>query len=284
MPAIGLGAFEAASGADAAVQAVEAALACGYRLIDTAAAYGDERQVGAGIAKSGVPRDELFVVTKLWIADYGRAERAYGVSLRKLGLDYVDLYLLHWPVPSDFEATVAAYRVLEDLLEKRRVRAIGVSNFNADHLENLIARTGVVPAVNQIELHPYFNQSAVRAANARRGIVTQSWSPLGGVRTYMPQTAGSDLPAPVAHPTVQAIAGTHGKTPGQVILRWHVQHGCSAVPKTVHPGRMAENLDVFDFMLAPGEMAAIDGLDTGIRSGPDPDHWDTSTIALTIED
>src|SRR3954447_19638292 len=201
MPALGLGVYQ--SPPEQTVAAVKAALANGYRLIDTAAAYLNEREVGEAVRRSGIGRSEVFVTTKLWMSDYGyeRTLRAFGVSQRKLALDYVDLYLLHWPVPTDFETTVASYKAAEKLLADGRVRAIGVSNFSPNDLENLIARTSVLPAVNQVELHPFFTQRAVREADARHGIATQAWSPLGGVNRYWPKDANA-VKNPLEHPAV----------------------------------------------------------------------------------
>src|SRR5215204_339119 len=261
LPALGLGVFQ--SPPAETVPAVEAALASGYRLIDTAAAYFNERQVGEGLRRSGVARSEIFVTTKLWISDYGydSALRAFEASLRRLGLDYVDLYLLHWPTPSDFKATVESYRAAEKLLADGRVRAIGVSNFSPQHLDDLIARTEVAPAVNQVELHPFFTQRELRAAGARLGVVTQSWSPLGGVNVY----AAADPQAvknPLEHPVIVGLAAKYGKTPAQVVLRWHIEHGLSAIPKSVRPARIAANIGIFDFALTREDLAAIDALDT----------------------
>jgi len=283
LPALGLGVFQ--STPEQTVGAVTAALARGYRLIDTAAAYLNERQVGEAIARSGVPRSDVFVTTKLWIGDYGyeRALRACDVSLRKLGLEYVDLYLLHQPLPSDFEATVEAYRAAEKLLADGRVRAIGVSNFGPKHLEDLAARTRVVPAVNQVEVHPFFTQRELRAVHARLGIVTQAWSPLGGVNVYMtgdPQAVKN----PLVHPVVVALSEKYRKTPAQVVLRWHLQSGLSAIPKSVRPERIAENADVFDFALTAEDLAAIDALDTGVRGGPTPEVVDRMRFSRSIPD
>ena len=280
MPVLGLGVF--LSPRDRTAEAVETAIEKGYRLIDTAAAYNNERQVGEGIRRSGIDRADVFVTTKLWLFDYGydSALRAFDASLRRLGVDYVDLYLLHWPVPSDFAATVDSYRAAEKLLGEGRSRAIGVSNFEPHHLENLIAQTDVVPAVNQVELHPYFIQEDVRAANGRHGVITQSWSPIGGV--YDRRRPGEG--APLADPVVLDLASKHGKTPAQIILRWHVEHGLSTIPKSVTASRIAENIDVFDFALAPDEIAAIDALDTGVRAGSDPEKVDVGTFEITIED
>lgn len=283
LPALGLGVFQ--SPPEQTVGAVEAAIADGYRLIDTAAAYFNERQAGEGIRRSGIDRAELFVQTKLWISDYGyeSALHAFEVSRRKLGLEYVDLYLLHQPVPSDFDATVASYRALEKLLADGRVRAIGVCNFSAQDLERLIPRANVVPAVNQVELHPFFTQPALREAHASLGIVTQAWSPLGGVNVYRPADP-SAVKNPLTHPVVVALAAKYGKTPAQVVLRWHIEHGNSAVPKSVRPERIAENIAIFDFTLTPHEVASIDALDTGVRGGPNPETIDTKSYPKRIED
>lgn len=283
MPALGLGALDRST-LDKIADAVEAAMAKGYRLVDTAAAYNSERQVAEGIARSGVDRSEVFVTTKLWLSDYGydSALRAFELSLRKLGSGYVDLYLLHWPLPSDFEATIESFRAAVTLLAEGQVRAVGVSNFGPRHLETLIERTGVVPAVNQVELHPSFTQRELRAARARLGIVTQSWSPLGNSvrRAGEPGAAGD----PLAHPTVVGLAARHRKIPAQVVLRWHLQHGLSAIPKSVRPERVAENIDVFDFALSAADMAAIDAMDTGARSSPDPDAVHAATFPIRVED
>ncbi len=283
MPALGLGVFQ--SSPKQTGDAVESALKAGYRLIDTAAAYQNEKQVGEGIRRSGVDRSEIFVTTKLWVTNYGydSALRAFDVSLRKLGLDYLDLYLLHWPVPSDFDRTVRSYQAAEKLLADGRVRAIGVCNFGPKHLENLVSRTEAVPSVNQVELNPFFTQHAVRDADGKYGIVTQSWSPIGGVNFYW----SSDPDAaknPLRHPVVLKMAEQHRKTPAQIILRWHLEHGLSAIPKSVRPARIAENIDIFDFSLTPNEVAALDNLDTGVRGGPDPEVFSSATARVTIED
>jgi diketogulonate reductase-like aldo/keto reductase len=283
IPRLGFGVFRSSPEETAA--AVDAALVHGYRLIDTAAAYFNERQVGEAIARSGIARRELFVQTKLWISDYGydSALRAYGVSLRKLGLEAVDLYLLHQPMPNEWERTVQAYRAAETLLAEGRVRAIGVSNFSAAHLDRLLARSRVVPAVNQVELHPFFVQHELRAVHERLGIVSQAWSPLGGVNVYMPKDPS--VPRnPLTHPVVVALATKYGKTPAQVVLRWHIEHGFSAIPKSVKPARIAENVDVFGFALTSEDVAAIDALDTGVRGGPDPERIDTTLYTKAIPD
>jgi diketogulonate reductase-like aldo/keto reductase len=284
MPALGLGTLNR-SAPERTADAVECAIDNGYRLIDTAASYANERQVGEGIVRSGIARSELFVTTKLWISDYGdeRALRACDASLRRLGLDYADLYLLHWPVPSDFAATVASYRAAETLLAEGRVRAIGVCNHSAQHLENLIVRIDVVPAVHQVELHPFFIQRELRDAHARHGIVTQSWSPLGGVNVYAPADPHT-VRNPLTHPVIVELAAKYGKTPAQVVLRWHIDHGLSAIPKSVRPERIAENIDNFDFVLTADDIAAIDAMDTGVRGGPDLEIVDTKLFTWTIED
>jgi diketogulonate reductase-like aldo/keto reductase len=282
MPALGLGVYQ--SPPDETVLAVETALAEGYRLIDTAAAYRNEREVGEGIRRSGVDRGEVFITTKLWISDYGydAALRGFDASLRRLGVDYVDLYLLHQPVPTDFESTIGAYEAAETVLSEGRARAIGVSNHSQQHLQSLIERTDVVPAVNQVELHPYFTQPALREAHAELGIATQAWSPIGGVLVYM-RADGSSGRSPLADPTITTLAAKYGKTPAQVILRWHLEHGFCAIPKSVKPHRIAENFDVFDFTLQPDEVAAIDALDTGVRGGPDPELLNRETAPLVVD-
>lgn len=283
LPTLGLGVFQ--SPPDQTTAAVEAAIAAGYPMIDTAASYLNERQVGDGIRNSGVDRAKLFVQTKLWISDYGydSALRAYDVSLRKLRLDYVDLYLLHQPMPNEWERTVAAYKAAERLLADGRVRAIGVSNFSAKHVGDLIARTEVVPTVNQVEVHPFFIQRELRAVHARLGIATQAWSPLGGINVYRPADPNA-VKNPLKQPVVTALAAKYGKTPAQVVLRWHIEHGFSAIPKSVRPERIAENFDVFDFTLTQDEVAAIDALDMGVRAGPDPETIDTKLFTFTIPD
>ena len=280
MPSVGLGVFQ--SSPNDTVQAVTAALAMGYRLIDTAAAYQNEAQVGEGIRRSGVPRDAIFVETKLWMSDYGYdgALHAFDRSMRKLGLETLDLYLLHWPMPTKFERTVQAWRAAERLLAEGRTRAIGVSNFSPKNLEDLIARSEVIPAVNQVELHPYFAQRELRAVHQRLGIVTQAWSPIGGVARYA-ATAGKD---PLKDPIVKDLASVYGKTPAQIVLRWHLEHGVAVVPKSVRAERIKENFAVFDFRLTPEAIAGIDLLDIGARGGPPPETVDDQTYAIKVED
>jgi diketogulonate reductase-like aldo/keto reductase len=272
MPALGLGVFQ--TPAEETRAAVEAALAAGYRHIDTAASYGNERQVAEAVHSSGLDRSEVFLETKIWISDYGYDSTLHGFekSARKLGVDQIDLLILHQPLPSDFEATVEAYRGLETLLADGKVRAIGVSNFMVEHLSTLLDRASVVPAVNQIEVHPYFAQADVQAVNAEHGIVTQAWSPIGGITFYRDGQHSSTLEDPV----IGGIAKAHDKTPAQVMLRWHLQQSRSVIPKSTKPQRIAENIDVFDFDLTTEELAAIDALDTGRRGGPEPE-------AITLE-
>jgi diketogulonate reductase-like aldo/keto reductase len=269
MPAIGLGVFQ--SPPDETAAAVQTALEVGYRHIDTAAAYFNEREVGEGIRRSGVDRGEIFIETKVWVSDYGYDQtlHAFDKAVGKLGVEQLDLLILHQPAPSRFDQTVAAYQGLERLLADGRVRAIGVSNFMPHHLAQLLERTEVVPAVNQVELHPYFTQPAVQAADAEHGILTQAWSPIGGI-TFYPGW-GDQRRNVMQDSVIGEIAERHGRTPAQVMLRWHLQQGRSAIPKSTNPARIAENFAVFDFELSSDDLARIDALDTGVRGGPDPD-------------
>ncbi|RII12370.1 putative oxidoreductase [Streptomyces sp. YIM 130001] len=257
MPQLGFGVWQVPD--DEAEKAVGTALGAGYRSIDTAAVYGNEEGTGRALAASGVARDELFVTTKLWNSDqgYDAALRAFDTSLDKLGLDYVDLYLIHWPVP-DRDIYVETYKALEKLLEDGRTKAIGVSNFLPAHLERLLGETSVVPAVNQIELHPQLQQAESRALHAAHGIATEAWSPLG---------QGKGL---LEVPTIAAVARKHDRTPAQVVLRWHLQLGNVVIPKSVTPSRIEENIAVFDFELDEEDLGAIAALDEGRRLGSDP--------------
>jgi 2,5-diketo-D-gluconate reductase A len=257
MPQLGFGVFQV--GDDEARAAVATALECGYRSIDTAALYGNEHGVGMAIRASGVPREELFVTTKLWNADHGadRVRPAFERSLDKLALDYVDLYLIHWPVPSR-DLYVETWRTLERLHADEQVRAIGVSNFTPSQRERLLEETDIVPAVNQIELHPGFQQRILRDFHRRHGIVTEAWSPLG-------------QGAALRHPVIARLAARHGKTPAQVVLRWHLDLGNVVIPKSVTPARIRENISVFDFALTSEDALEIAGLESGERIGPDPD-------------
>ena len=259
IPAVGLGVWQTPAGETE--RAVGAALDAGYRHVDTAAAYGNEAEVGHALeaaASAGIPRDDVYVVTKLWNAEqgYDKTLRAFDESMTKLGLDYLDLYLIHWPLP-EVNAYVDTFKAFAHLRDGGRIRSIGVSNFEPEHLDVLIDGTGIVPAVNQIELHPLLPQRELRELHASLGIATEAWSPLG---------QGSLL----ENPAVDSIAEAHGKTPAQVLIRWHVQLGNIVIPKSVNPDRIASNFDVFDFELSEQDMASIAGLEDGTRLGPDP--------------
>ena len=278
MPALGFGVFQTPP--DETITAVQTALEAGYRHIDTAAAYGNEREVSEAIRRSGVDRADVFVETKVWISDYGYDQtlHAFDKSAGKLGLDTLDLFILHQALPSRFDLTLEAYRALETLLADGRVRAIGVSNFMPNHLDRLLTASQVVPAVNQIEVHPYFRQPAVLAADAEHGILTQAWSPIGGITFYRDGTHGSTL----ADPVITTIAAAHDRSPAQVMLRWHLQEGRSAIPKSVTPSRIRENLDIAGFELTASELEAIDALDTGVRGGPEPEVITLETFGREI--
>lgn len=257
IPQVGLGVWR--TPADDAAIVVRTALEAGYRAVDTAAIYGNEAGVGEGVRASGLPRDEVFVTTKLWNESqgYDRALRAFDKSLERLGFDQVDLYLIHWPCPQQ-GLYLESWKALVRLREEGRAKSIGVSNFAPEHLDRIIQETGVVPAVNQIELHPRFQQAGLRAANAGAGVLTESWSPLG---------QGQILEDPV----IAGVAAKHGVTPAQVVIRWHVQLGLIVIPKSVTPARIVQNLDVFGFVLDADDMAAMASLDTADgRIGPDP--------------
>jgi 2,5-diketo-D-gluconate reductase A len=260
MPRAGLGTWP--MGDAEAERAIRAAIPLGYRLIDTAARYGNERGVGRAVAAAPVPREDLFVTTKLRGAQHGYEEALAGFeeSRARLGLDYVDLFLIHWPLPR-MDRYVDTWRAFIDLQERGLARSIGVSNFTAPQIERLQGETGVLPAVNQVELHPDFAQADLREWHAARGIVTQSWSPLG---------ARSPL---LSDPVIAGIARGRGRSPAQVVLRWHLQVGAVPIPKSSDPARLAENLDVFGFELDDAEMAALATLDRGHRQGGDPDVY-----------
>ena len=280
LPAIGLGVFQ--SSPEDTVTAVRAALDAGYRHIDTAAAYMNERQVGQALREAGLDRADVVVETKVWASDYGYDEtlHAFDKSSKKLGLSQIDVLILHQPIPLHFDRTIAAYKALETLQADGRVRAIGVSNFSADHLTRLMEATSVVPALNQVELHPYFTQEGLRAFHDEHGILTQAWSPIGGI-TFYPGW-GEERRSVMEDPVLQAIAEETGRTPAQVMLRWHLQQGRSAIPKSVNPARIAANIDVLDFELSADQIARIDALDRGVRSGPDPETMDPDTTGFTI--
>ncbi|WP_434533358.1 aldo/keto reductase [Amycolatopsis carbonis] len=261
MPQLGFGVFQVPPAETKT--AVKTALGAGYRSIDTATAYGNEAAVGEALAESGITRDELFITTKLWNSDqgYDQTLRAFDASVAALGLEQLDLYLIHWPLPAR-DKYVATWKALEKLYADDRVRAIGVSNFQPAHLRRILDEGSVVPAVNQIELHPYLVQSQVRAFDAEHGIATEAWSPLA---------KGGDL---LAESVVTDVAARHRRTPAQVVLRWHLQLGNVVIPKSVTPSRVAENLDVFGFTLTDDDLAALSALDRDGRTGPDPDTFD----------
>jgi len=263
IPQFGFGAFQVPPKETA--ETVRAALDAGYRHIDTAQMYFNERGVGEGVRNSGLDRSEVFVTTKLHNGKHlpDNARRAFDESLAKLGFDYVDLFLIHWPLPGLYDGDfVSTWKTLEEFHEQGRARSIGVSNFEIAHLQRLAAETATVPAVNQIEAHPYWGNDAVRGYGAEHGIVTEAWSPIAQGRV-------------LGDPVITGIADGLGRTPAQVVLRWHIQKGTVVFPKTMSPQRMRENLSVFDFVLDDAAMAAIDGLDKGIagRIGPDPNEF-----------
>lgn len=277
IPAIGLGVFQTPPAET--VDAVTAALYTGYRHIDTAAAYGNEREVGRGIRQSDVAREDIFIETKVWISDYGYDEtrHAFDKSAGKLGVDQIDLLILHQALPSAFEKTIAAYKALETLLAQDKVRAIGVSNFTPEHLTNLLDQTDIVPAVNQIEVHPYFQQPQLQALDQEHGILTQAWSPIGGITSYRDSARRS-----FDEPVLLTIGEKYGKSAAQVMLRWHIEKGIQVIPKSTRPERIAENFDVFDFDLTDDELAQIDALDTGHRGGPEPEAITLATFGRDI--
>jgi len=257
MPQLGLGVWQAAAGGEVE-HAVSAALETGYRLIDTAAMYKNEEGVGKAIRISGIPREDIFVTTKLWNADHGydSARAAFDASLERLGLDYIDLYLIHWPVPAQ-NRYVETWKALEEIYASRRALAIGVSNFMPEHLGELLAQGSVVPAVDQVELHPRLQQREIRKFCGEHGIQVESWSPI-----MRGELLGNSSIAPIAE--------KHGKSAAQVIIRWHLQHGLAVIPKSVHEERIRENFDVFDFELDGSDMGTLDAMDSGERTGPDP--------------
>ncbi|MER6978078.1 aldo/keto reductase [Streptomyces carpinensis] len=261
IPQLGFGVFQVPD--DQTAAAVTTALETGYRSIDTAAIYGNEHGVGRALAASGLPREDLFITTKLWNADqgYDSTLRAFEASLAKLGLDYVDLYLIHWPAPAR-DLYLDSWRAIERLAGEGRIRAAGVSNFQPAHLRRLIDHSDLTPAVNQIELHPALQQAELRALHTEQKIATEAWSPLA-------QGAVLD------HPVIGAIAAKYGKSPAQVVLRWHLELGNIVIPKSVTPARIRENFDVFDFELTShDEMRALAALDRDLRTGPHPDELD----------
>ncbi|MXQ09262.1 aldo/keto reductase [Alphaproteobacteria bacterium GH1-50] len=256
IPQLGFGIWQIPS--DIAADAVESALRTGYRMIDGAYLYMNEAGLGEGLRRSGVPRDEVFITTKVWNNEQGRDKARHSVerSLKAIGVDCLDLVLIHWPVPSQ-DLYVETWKAFIEMRDEGLMRSIGVSNFNANHIERIVAETGEAPVLNQIELNPELQQPEMRAFNQKHGIVTQAWTPLGNGRSF----EADALTAP---------AKRTGKSPAQVILRWHIQLGNAVIPRSTNAGRQAENLDVFDFTLTDDEMAAISGLDVGLRTGPDP--------------
>ena len=274
LPQIGFGVYQTPP--EETMVAVQAALEVGYRHIDTAAAYGNEKGVGEALRRSGFDRSDVFVETKVWVTDYGYDQtlHAFEKASAKLGLDQIDLLILHQANPTEFDKTIASYKALETLLADGKLRAIGVSNFLPVRLERLLNETEVVPTVNQIEVHPYTQQRELQDFNRAHGILTQAWSPIGGLRTY------SNGDTPLTNPTIVAIGEANGKSPAQVMLRWHIQEGRQVIPKSVKPARIAENFDVFDFELSGDELAAIDALEQGMTTVPD--DMDFSSFILDI--
>jgi 2,5-diketo-D-gluconate reductase A len=263
IPQVGFGVFQVPP--DEVIEPVTKALQAGYRLIDTAAAYGNEEGVGKAIADSVVPRDELYITTKLWNSDqgYDAALRAFDASMDKLGLEVLDLYLIHWPLPMK-DLYLDTWRAFERIRSEGRVRSIGVSNFNVEHLERLAKESDEVPAVNQVELHPRLAQEELRAYHAEHGIATEAWSPIG---------QGKGL---LEDPTITEIAEVHDRSSAQVVLRWHVQLGNVVIPKSVTPSRIEENLALFDFELSDEEMTRLTALGPEDRVGPDPATFDVA--------
>jgi 2,5-diketo-D-gluconate reductase A len=257
MPQLGLGMWQVSD--DEAERVVSTALEAGYRSIDTARLYGNEKGVGRAVAASGIPREELFITTKLWNDDHDTdaALRAFDASLDRLGLDILDLFLIHWPCPAQ-NRFVSAWRALERLYAQGRVRAVGVSNFTREALRRLLDETGVVPAVNQIELHPQFTQAELRAVHAEHGIATEAWSPLGSGKGLLDE------------PLLAELAAKYGCTPAQIVLSWHIHLGVIVIPKSVTPSRIVENFEIFDIHVDDEDVHRITALDSGRRLGPDP--------------
>ncbi len=258
IPQLGFGVWQVPE--DQVEGAVATALDVGYRHIDTARIYGNEEGVGRALAASSVSREDVFVTTKVWNDDHHRVKDAFDASMDRLGLDVLDLFLIHWPAPGQ-DAYVDAWRQMLELQESGRVRSVGVCNFHVPHLTRLLDETGVLPSINQIELHPYLQQEELRAFHAEHGIVTEAWSPLASGKEVLDDAA------------IAGIAEKHGVMPAQAIIRWHVHLGNVVIPKSVTPSRIAENADVFGFELDADDLAAIAGLDRGMRTGPDPDRF-----------
>lgn len=261
MPQIGLGVFKLDDGRNVE-QAIEVALDSGYRGIDTASLYGNEEGVGRVIARSNIPREELFITSKLWNDDHGfdTTLKAFDTSLKKLNADYLDLYLVHWPLKSK-QNRAETWRAMEQIYESGRARAIGVSNFTPSHLDELLKTAKVVPAINQVELHPYLTQIDIRSYCDSKGIIVQSWSPI---------MRGGDL---LTDPVITGIANVYGKEPAQIVLRWHIQLGLIVIPKSKTPERIRSNINIFNFELTNEEMQRISGLNKNMRIGPDPNSF-----------
>lgn len=261
IPQVGLGVWKVENGQQA-IDAILTAIQTGYRLIDTAAIYGNEEAVGEAIRQSPVPREELFITTKVWNADQGYEEtlKAFETSMEKLGLDYLDLYLIHWPI-AIYDTFIDTWKAMEKLYKDGRIKAIGVCNFQKDHLQRLIDECEVVPTINQIECHPYLSQEELKAYCKENGIQVEAWSPL---------MQGGDV---LRLPIVMELAEKYGKTPAQIVLRWHIQHDVVVIPKSVTPSRIAENFDIFGFELSPEDMKAIDDVNCNWRAGAHPDEY-----------
>lgn len=266
MPQIGIGVYKAEEGTEV-IRTVKKALEVGYRSIDTAAIYKNEAGVGEAIKESGYPREELFITTKVWNSDQGyeKALQAFETSLNKLQLDYIDLYLIHWPMPKN-DKYIETYRALEKLYNDGRIRAIGVSNFKIPHLERVLKECTIKPAVNQVECHPFFSQKELKAFCSEHEIFIEAWSPI---------MRGGEL---LNHPAIQSLSKRHKKSPAQIVLRWHIQNDVIAIPKSVTPSRIEENFNVFDFSLEDEDMALIDGLDKNERQYRDPDEMHLTEI------
>jgi 2,5-diketo-D-gluconate reductase A len=258
IPQLGFGVWQVPE--DEVEAAVTTALEVGYRHLDTARIYGNEEGVGRALTASGVPREDVFVTTKVWNDDHRRVQQAFDESMERLGLETLDLYLIHWPAPGA-DAYVDAWTAMLELQRSGRVRSVGVFNFHVPHLQRLLDETGVLPSINQVELHPYLQQHELRAFHAEHGIVTEAWSPLASGKEVLDDE------------TIKAIAAKHGVTPAQAIIRWHLELGNVVIPKSVTPSRIAENFDVFGFALDSEDVEAFATLDRGMRTGPNPDEF-----------
>lgn len=259
IPSLGLGVY--LSNAADAVRSVKFALEVGYRLIDTASIYGNEAEVGEGIRQSGIKREDVFITSKVWLDEYGseKTPKAFENTLKKLGTDYLDLYLLHWPAPSSFHTTVEAYKTIESLHKKGMIRAIGVCNFTPDLLTQLMNETTIIPAINQIELHPYFSQMGSAEFHRQHGIITQCWSPLGGIYTNHPADTNTVIHL-LADPLLEELSRFYEKSPAQIVLRWHLHHGHAVIPKSIHKDRILENKAIFDFSLSTEDILRTPGV------------------------